>query len=151
MQRLALPSIRFVEINRDLDCHGHQRFYSTRASAIPAKAAARHSKLFDTKLAAIIIHWPCSKYAMVSNAKLEKVVNAPQNPTTISNRHRGSSSTRCVLQIMKKPTIKLPVMLIKSVPYGKTGLINFAAQRLMSQRKLAPKIAATELMSRSLK
>src|SRR3954464_15214160 len=146
MQRLALPSVGFVQINRDLDCHGHQRFYSTLASAIPAKAPARHSKLFDTKLAAIIIHCPCSKYAIVSNAKLEKVVNAPQNPTTISNRHRGSSSTRCVLQIIKNPTMKLPTRLINSVPKGKTGLINFAAQRLISQRELAPKMAPIEMM-----
>src|SRR5579859_1964032 len=88
---------------------------------------------------------------MVSKAKLENVVKAPQNPTTISNRQRGSSSTRCVLQIMKNPTMKLPLRLMNRVPKGKTGLMNLAAQRLITQRKLAPKAAPIEIMSTSLK
>jgi hypothetical protein len=37
------------------------------------------------------------------------------------------------------------------VPKGKTGLINLAAQRLISQRTLAPKTAPIEMMSTSLK
>jgi len=49
-------------------------------------------------------------------AKLENVVNAPQKPTTINNRHRGSSRVRSVAQITKKPTAKLPLTLITSVP-----------------------------------
>src|SRR5436309_13028443 len=88
---------------------------------------------------------------MVSKAKLENVVNAPQNPTTINNRQRGSSSTRSVLQIMKNPTMKLPLMLMKRVPQGKTGPTNFAPQRLISQRKLAPNTAPIEIMSTSFK
>jgi hypothetical protein len=47
--------------------------------------------------------------------------------------------------------MKLPVTLMKSVPKGNTGLINFAAQRLISQRQLAPKTAPIEIMSTSLK
>ena len=60
--------------------------YSARANAIPASTPPKHSKLFEKKFVAIISHWPCSKYAMVSNAKLEKVVNAPQKPTTTRSR-----------------------------------------------------------------
>src|SRR5450432_749155 len=82
---------------------------------------------------------------MVSKAKLEKVVKAPQNPTTISRRQRGSSSTRSVVQIMKKPTMKLPVTLMNNVPKGKTGPRMRDAKRLMNQRVLAPRMAPMEI------
>jgi hypothetical protein len=51
---------------------------------------------------------------------------------------------------MKKPTTKLPVTLMKSVPKGNMGLMIRAANRLMTQRALAPKIAPIEITSKSL-
>src|SRR6266568_6689415 len=83
---------------------------------------------------------------MVSKAKLEKVVNAPQNPITTSRRQRGSSNTRSLDQIMKKPTMKLPVTLMNNVPYGKTGPRTREAKRLMNQRALAPRMAPMEII-----
>ena len=41
---------------------------SARATAIPASAPPRHSRLFAKILASINPHWPCSKNDMVSNA-----------------------------------------------------------------------------------
>src|SRR5437660_10407348 len=41
---------------------------SARASAIPAKAPARQSRLLPTTFASISPHWPCSKNDMLSNA-----------------------------------------------------------------------------------
>ena len=48
-------------------------------------------------------------------------MNDPQKPTTTSSRHRGSTNTRSLVQITKNPTMKLPTMLMESVPKGKTG------------------------------
>src|SRR5271165_278288 len=44
------------------------RGHSARASAMPASAPPRHSRLLLRTLVSISPHWPCSKYDMVSNA-----------------------------------------------------------------------------------
>ena len=52
-----------------------------------------------------------------------------QNPTATNVRHRGSTSTRSVVQIRKNPRIKLAEMLMISVPNGKLDGIARATHR----------------------
>src|ERR1051326_6884383 len=95
-----------------------------RAITAPARTAPRHIRLLATMFVANIVQWPCSRYAMVSNAELEKVVYDPQKPTATSSRHRGLASTRSVVHTRKKPRIRLPLMLITSVPQGNAASLN---------------------------
>ena len=55
-------------LERGRHVHMNDHVQSARASAIPASAPPRHSRLLLKRLASISPHWPCSKNAMVSNA-----------------------------------------------------------------------------------
>ncbi len=49
----------------------------------------------------------------------ENVVYAPRKPTTKNDRVLGGAMNRSVTKVRKKPMTKLPVTLIRKVPYGK--------------------------------
>jgi hypothetical protein len=53
--------------------------------------------------------------------ELEKVVYDPQKLIATSKLHGGLASTRSVAQTRKNPNIKLPVMLMRSIPCGKAA------------------------------
>jgi hypothetical protein len=57
-----------------------------RCSRTPRKTANRQSKLLATMLSMNAASLPSCRYATLSYAKAEKVVNAPQNPVAINNR-----------------------------------------------------------------
>src|SRR4029077_6547461 len=67
MQRTMMPGVAFGEIDGDLNGHNLKRhhsawlpFYSPRASAAPARTAARQSALLATMLMLVRSHCPCS-------------------------------------------------------------------------------------------
>ena len=55
----------------------------------------------------------------VSNINVEKVVNAPQNPTINKSLEFWSSKTFSCEMLVKNPIIKHPIKFTRTVPYGK--------------------------------
>src|SRR5580765_5536565 len=101
-----------------------------RAIIAPTRTAPRQSTLLARILYANNAQCPCSKYDMVSKAKLEKVVYDPQKPIATNRRQRGSTNTRSVVQIRKNTRIRLPVTLINNVPKGKAASLKRVIIRL---------------------
>src|SRR4051812_12414628 len=65
----------------------------------------------------------------------------------MSSRQRGSATTRSVVQTRKKPSTKLPEILIASVPNGKPGDVSFVTCWAIQYRRFAPTIAPIEMYS----
>jgi hypothetical protein len=89
------------------------------AMTIPARTATSPRKRLANMFAVAVTHDPSSKSACVSNSNVEKVVNAPRNPTPSASRNASElEAAFCATITPRTPNRNDPLTSIAKVPQG---------------------------------
>lgn len=85
-----------------------------------------------------LLNSPIWIYCMVSNEKVEKVVNAPKNPIIINARHSVDASSLSTNNTATSPITNEPSTLTESVPHAKSRPSHWYTWCDMANRAVAP-------------
>lgn len=106
---------------------------------MPNFIARRQNIMFPNTLHIARKALPSLMNAMVSQAKVEKVVNAPRKPMVQKSLHVEATSVRSTMMVMRNARKKLPRKLTINVPAGKYAPKILAHQPDIVYRAMAPR------------